>query len=128
MADKKWLVKELAAYIEDNLREEADLSLDCVEERFGYSKFYLNRLFSEQMGCTIHQYVMERRLTEAARELVDTDKAIVEIACGAGYQSQQAFTQAFRQRYGCSPLAYREKRLFHPLREGGKMCGWRCAA
>lgn len=128
MRDKNWLVKELAGYIEKNIKEEENLSLDCMEERFGYSKFYLNRVFSEQAGCTIHKYVIERRLTEAARALVDTKDPIVEIACQAGYRSQQAFTQAFKLRYGYSPRVYREKGAFRPIRENIQMCGWRCAA
>ncbi len=40
----------------------------------------MNRIFAEETGCTIHRYIMERRLTEAARKLVETDKTIVEIS------------------------------------------------
>lgn len=116
------------------------LSLEAMEAHTGYSRFYLNRIFSEVTGCTIHRYIMERRLTEAARKLVETDKTIVEISCEADYQSQQAFTLAFQRVYGCTPMAYRERKHFTPLREqtkqkkaGNTACRtrtdlWRCAA
>ena len=135
MEDKKWLAEALVEFLEKKIEDEADLSLDCVEKNFGYSKFYLNRVFAEKMGCTIHRYIVEQRLKRAARLLSDTEEPITDIACGAGYQSQQAFTQAFKQKFGCSPLIYREKgsmRITKQKRETVRSNftsnTWRCAA
>lgn len=117
MDGKNRIVKEILESVEKNMESGESLSLEAFEAHTGYSRFYLNRIFSEETGCTIHRYIMERRLTEAARKLVVTDKSIVEISCEADYQSQQAFTLAFRRAYGCTPLAYREQKHFAPLRE-----------
>ena len=134
------IVKEILDSVEKKMESGESLSLEAMEAHTGYSRFYLNRIFSEVTGCTIHRYIMERRLTEAARKLVETDKTIVEISCEADYQSQQAFTLAFRRVYGCTPMAYRERKHFTPLREqtkqkktGNTACRtrtdlWRCAA
>jgi len=117
--DKSEIVKSTVAYLERKLSDGAadGLTLDDVAEKIGYSKFYLNRIFQEQVGTTIHQYIMERRLTEAAKELVFTDKPIVDIACEAGYQSQQAFTNAFSNIYLCTPMDYRMSQVWLPLRK-----------
>ena len=140
MDGKNRIVKEILDSVEKKMESGESLSLEAMEAHTGYSRFYLNRIFSEVTGCTIHRYIMERRLTEAARKLVETDKTIVEISCEADYQSQQAFTLAFRRVYGCTPMAYRERKHFTPLREqtkqkktGHPACRtrtdlWRCAA
>ena len=140
MDGKNRIVKEILDSVEKKMESGESLSLEAMEAHTGYSRFYLNRIFSEVPGCTIHRYIMERRLTEAARKLVETDKTIVEISCEADYQSQQAFTLAFQRVYGCTPMAYRERKHFTPLREqtkqkkaGNTACRtrtdlWRCAA
>jgi AraC-like DNA-binding protein len=106
------LILKTVEYIEENL--EKDLNLDTISEKIGYSKFHLNRIFSETVGCTIYKYIQVRRITEAARKLTETDKPILEIALEANYQSQQAFTNAFSQIYYSSPQAYRKAKTFTP--------------
>lgn len=110
--NEKAIVAEILSYIEKNLNE--DLSLDCIERELCYSKFYINRLFAKETGSTIYKYIQMRRLTEAARQLVETDKSIVEISQEAHYNSQQAFTLAFHQVYLCAPNEYRRKGAFIP--------------
>ena len=57
-----------------------------------------------------YKYIQGRRLTLAARELVETKKPITEIAYEAHYNSQQAFTLAFHQLYLCTPQTYRKEK------------------
>ena len=45
MKDKKDVIKEVINYMEENLEEK--LSLDNISKTIGYSKFYLNRIFTE---------------------------------------------------------------------------------
>ena len=104
MGDMK-ITKRLLLYIEENL--ELELTLEKIAKEFNYSKFYLARTFKEDMGCTLYRYIRKRRLDEAARKLVETEKPIVEIAYEAGYDSQQAFTQAFHNEYLYAPQEYR---------------------
>jgi len=99
------IIMKVIDYIEDNL--DGTLSLDEVADKVGYSKFHLNRLFSESVGFTIYKYIQTRRLTVAAEKLVNTKKPIIEIAYESNYDSQQSFTLAFRQLYLCTPQRYR---------------------
>ncbi|MFT9055789.1 MAG: helix-turn-helix domain-containing protein [Ethanoligenens sp.] len=105
-------IHKAAAYIEDHLDEA--LTLDEVAARAGYSKYHFGRMFRQATGCTVHQYIRKRRLTEAARALIRTDLPVVEIALAAGYESHQSFTQAFRAVYRLSPSAFRKQRAFFP--------------
>ncbi len=106
------VVKKVVDYIETHLDEE--LALDKIADALNYSKFYVARVFHKETGGTVYKYIRGRRLTLAAGRLVKTDRPIVEIAYEAHYDSQQAFTQAFRKVYGCTPKIYRKNGVFYP--------------
>ena len=112
MNTHKKIVEKVIAYIEDNL--ENDIDMQVIAESIGYSKFHLNRIFTEETGRTIYKYLQARRLTVAAQKLVDTDKPITQIAYEAGYNSQQAFSLAFKQVYLYPPKTYRKRGVFVP--------------
>lgn len=106
------MVKKALNYIEDNIGKE--LNVDKIAKNVGYSKFYLNRIFSEYTGITIYKYLQSRRLTIAAEKLIKTDEPITQIAFEAGYDSQQAFSLAFKQLYVYPPKIYRGIGVFAP--------------
>lgn len=100
-------------YIESHL--DGKLDLETVAEAVHYSKYHLHRLFTAAVGMTIHDYVQRRQMTEAAKLLVFSDKPILEIAFICGYESQQAFSGAFKALYKTSPAQFRENGMFYPL-------------
>ncbi len=100
-------------YIESHLYEKLDL--EAVAGAVHYSKYHLHRMFADTVGLTIHDYVQRRKLTEAAKLLVFSDRPILEIALLAGYESQQSFTDIFKAMYKKSPNQYREEEEFYPL-------------
>lgn len=106
-------VSATIAYIETHLNEK--LNLETAAKAAGYSKYHLHRTFAAAAGQTVHSYTRRRRLTEAAKQLVYTQKPILEIALAAGYESQQAFTTIFKSMYKQTPQAYRQNRTFYPL-------------
>lgn len=106
-------IKAAIEYIEAHLAEKLDL--DRIAGASHYSKYYLHRTFTSTTGLTIHEYVQRRRLTEAAKLLVFSDKPILDIALMAGYESQQAFTGIFTAMYKLPPNKYREQEKFYPL-------------
>ena len=106
------ITKRILLYIEDNL--DSRLSLEKIAKDMNYSKFYIGRTFKDSTGMTLYKYIQGRRLDEAARKLAETDQPIVEVALEAGYSSQQAFTQAFRCVYACTPQEYRRTGIYVP--------------
>jgi AraC family transcriptional regulator len=56
------------------------------------------------------RYVRGRRLSEAARHLIDGAPDILSVALDAGYGSHEAFTRAFRDQFGLTPEAVRAQR------------------
>jgi len=115
-------VNQAVEFMEANLT--GNIDLDRIAEAIHYSKFYLHRVFTRTVGITIHDYLLRRRLTEAAKLLVFSNKSILDIALLAGYESQQAFTGVFTAMYKQPPSQYREQEKFYPLQlryefEGG---------
>lgn len=120
MKDQKEVVKKVIDYIEKNLEKE--INLDSISKNIGYSKFYLNRIFTEYTGITMYKYLQNRRLTVAAENLVKTDKPIIQIAYEAGYDTQQSFSFAFKQIYLYPPKIYRDIGIFMPKQNRISMC------
>lgn len=112
--DNKHTVDKALEYIESHLDE--NMSLDDIAKHTGYSKFHLNRMFAEQVGCPLQRYIHERRLSNAGEQLVATELPIIDIAHQSGYGSQQAFTLAFRRQYHCTPQVYRNTGVHRALR------------
>lgn len=106
-------VSAVISYVEAHLQERLDL--DTAARAACYSKFHLHRMFAGTAGMTLHDYVRRRRLTEAARMLVFSERPVLEIALLAGYESQQAFTSVFKAMYKRTPAEYRRDRFFYPL-------------
>ncbi len=71
------------------------------------SPFHFHRVFVSLLGEPPGAYIRGRRLTRAARELVDTDRPILEIALRWGWESQAGFTRRFTERFGRSPGVFR---------------------
>lgn len=106
-------INKVIEYIEEHLTKKLDL--DSITAAVHYSKFHLHRLFTNTVGLTIHDYLQRRQLTEAAKLLTFSKKSIVDIALLSGYDSQQAFSAAFKSLYKKSPGEFREAEIFYPL-------------
>jgi AraC family transcriptional regulator len=94
-------------FIERNLT--SPISVSDVASEAAYSTFHFIRLFKALTGYTPMNYLRRRRLTEAAGELVRTRRRIIDIAMDYDFQSQEAFTRAFKDCFGASPNAFRKK-------------------
>src|ERR1700722_17092575 len=107
-------------YIESHLG--SDLSLEAIARDVGVSRYHLSRAFSATTGCGLAFYVRARRLSEAARALVNGAPDILSVSLDTGYGSHEAFTRAFRQHFGLTPEQARAQRpttnlnLLEPIR------------
>lgn len=93
-----------------HIDERLDQALDLVTlaEVAHFSPFHFHRLFSAWMGETLGEYLRRRRLEIAAMRLAAQPRAaVLNIALSAGFGSAEAFSRAFRNRFGASPTAWR---------------------
>jgi AraC-like DNA-binding protein/mannose-6-phosphate isomerase-like protein (cupin superfamily) len=73
------------------------------------SKATFERHFRAHTGKNLTEFVAEVRLNAAARQLVETDHTIGEIALASGFNTLSHFNHQFRARYRTSPRAFRSE-------------------
>lgn len=95
-------------FIEDHLAE--DLRPDAIAREAGMSMWHFQRIFSAALGQPLMDYVRRRRLSCAMLRLGSTADLIHDIALDSGFESQEAFTRAFRAMFGVTPGACRKSR------------------
>ena len=82
--------------------------------------FYFQKGFSIICGHGVGEYIKNRRLSMAGKEVFNTDKKIIDIAMEYGYDSQDSFTKAFKRFHGSTPTEVRNNgatiKDFAPLR------------
>lgn len=100
-------VVELAkTMIDENLTEEK--SLEDLSLSLNVSKFYLSHLFKKCTGTTIPEYKNARKMQEAKKLLILTDKAIAEIAFECGFSTASYFSEQFLKAEKITPSDYRK--------------------
>ncbi len=100
-------IENMIDWVEANLKDEP--TLDKMSFYVGYSSFYCSTKFHEVVGVSFKEYIMRRKLTQAAIELRETGHRIIDIAVNYGFSSNEAFSRAFLKRYGYSPSQFRKK-------------------
>ncbi len=103
--DYKHQMKQAADYIETHLCEPIRLA-EVARQTF-LSPYHFHRIFRTQTGVAVMAYVRSRRLSEAARELKETDTRITDLAFKYQFNSEEAFSRAFKGLFGLSPREYR---------------------
>ena len=93
-------IAQVMSYINENLCGE--LSVDVLAERVFLSKYHFMRLFKAQTGVTVHTYVRQKRLVNAAR-LIREGTPAAKAAADSGFTDYSAFHRAFRESFGMSP-------------------------
>ena len=87
---------------------EPDLSVEMICDCLGKSRSYLSRMFKENTGMNLLDYLHTTRLTEAKKLLNETDLGISEIAAKVGYYSGWTLARVFKRYEGITPTAYRK--------------------
>ena len=93
-------------FIEQFLFEK--ISVDSVAQAAHFSTYHYCRMFKAIVGESVMVYVRKRRLTEAADFLAKTDMPILTIALECQFDSQEAFTRAFKNQFKETPGKYRK--------------------
>ena len=92
-------------YLEENYR---DGSLTEIAGRLHYELPSLSRLIRQKTGRNYTELLQEKRLSQAAWLLRNTDRKVDEIAAAVGYENISYFHRLFAARFGLSPKKYRD--------------------
>jgi len=93
------------AYIDHHLGE--TLTVRELAAQCGFSESHFARLFRQQVGETVMEYVRERRIHRAAQELLFTDDNLDLISERCGFGNRHYLTRLFSRLVGVAPATYR---------------------
>ncbi|AFL89940.1 DNA-binding domain-containing protein, AraC-type [Terriglobus roseus DSM 18391] len=82
-------------------------TLQSLAERVGMSRSIFALRFKQTAGATPMEYLTRWRMLLAGEKLKTSAEPIAAIACSLGYDSESAFSKAFRRVLGCSPRQHR---------------------
>lgn len=100
-----WKLRKTLEYMDDHIAMPFDL--DQLADLCGMSRFHVSRAFRNTMGHSPSRWFILRRIERAKDMLRDTEKQIIEVAIGVGYESPSHFARLFRAETGLSPKQYR---------------------
>jgi len=100
-------IQRVVNYIEEALDNE--LSVRRIEKAVNLSKSVLYRMFHDNFGCTVSEYINKRRVEKSLSLLTGTDLPIEEISRRVGFSGASYFGRIFKEIKGVTPLKYRKR-------------------
>ncbi|MGO4543454.1 helix-turn-helix domain-containing protein [Paenibacillus sp. 2TAB23] len=97
--------EQMMQWIEEHYSEE--IRLDDLAESLHLSKYHLSRLFQQETGSSLSDYILARRIKQACRLLYGTAYSVEHISTLVGYPNASYFIRLFKRVMGTTPLKYR---------------------
>ncbi|NUU68249.1 helix-turn-helix transcriptional regulator [Enterobacteriaceae bacterium BIT-l23] len=96
----------IMAWVERHYSEK--FSLDRLAQEIGLSRSYTSRLFRQQTGGSLHEYLLSRRIKRACELLRTTALPVEAIAAAVGFSDVTWFITSFKKMMNSTPLQYRK--------------------
>lgn len=101
------VVRNICIHILDNIDD--DITMNELEKIFCYNKFYLIRMFKLYTGYTIKEFINSVKVLKTINPLIFTNDTILKIALNNGFNSQEYYSEKFKDMIGISPLKFRKE-------------------
>ena len=101
-------LQRAVGYIHEHLTD--DLSILQISKQANISKSVLYKRFHDVFGCTVSEYINEKRIDLSCDLLEKTDLSVEEIAQRVGFSTASYFGEVFKRLKGTTPLKYRKSR------------------
>lgn len=98
-------IEDIKFYIDNNFEKEIRL-VDLANQLF-VTEQYLSRIFKEQTGIGISEYLIRSRLAKVRQLLLETEESVTDIAFSAGFSNINSFNRIFKKYQGMTPSEYR---------------------
>lgn len=102
------LMQEIATYIYEHYNKK--ITLDDMAAKFHISRSYLSKKFKQATGFGFKEYLVNVRIKNACRMLLESNSSITDIAFECGFNDSNYFGDAFRRIKGVSPNKYRRNK------------------
>ena len=102
------IIYKVTAYIKENYMKK--ISLDDIANHVYLSKSYLSKLFKDETGTSLVNYINKLRVEKSKILLRDSALSIVDVANLVGFDDQSYFSKVFKSIVGISPGKFKEKK------------------
>ena len=85
-----------------------NITIKQAADLCGFSESHFMKLFKELTGMSFTAYLVNYRLELSAKQLLETNQKIIDIATNCGFNNHSYFTRAFQKKYGFTPAKYRQ--------------------
>ena len=106
IAEANELVWQIQSVVKEKYMD-ADFNVNMLGQILHMSPTYIGRVYMEETGVRIVDYISQRRLDVACNLLKNTNKSVKEVAESVGYSDANYFTKMFRKKMDVKPLEYR---------------------
>ena len=106
-AKKKASVGDVKEFLDQSYGSK--ITLDGLAEKFYINKYYLTKLFKEQYGQPITNYLLNLRITKAKQLLRFSEKSVEQIGFEVGLGAPHYFSSKFKEVEGVPPSEYRRQ-------------------
>ena len=107
--DKKF-INDFSGIVEQNLSNDK-FNVDDICKIIGISRVQLYRKVKALMGCSITDYILNRRLKKAKYLLNNEGHTISEITYMVGFSNPNYFATVFKAKYGCTPSEFKKQNV-----------------
>lgn len=101
------ITRKVISYIEENFKN--DITIGELSMIAFLSPAQFCRIFKQNTGLTVREFMQKTRIEIACRMLHDSNKTIQDIACSVGYQDIKYFKEVFKKITGNTPSKMREE-------------------
>ncbi len=98
-------VAKAVDYIYDHLHTR--ITLNVLARYSGLSPSYLSRLFKQEVGLSVSEYIRSQKIETAKNMLAYSDYSAAQISSVLAFAGQSYFSEIFRKSTGMTPLQYR---------------------
>lgn len=100
-------IRECCDYITLQLKEKTDIH--TLATKFGYTDYYFSDKFKKEMGISVREYTMQKKIEKAKEYLKYSNLTIQDISDELGFNTASHFGRVFKEQTGVSPGEYRER-------------------
>lgn len=101
------IVQRIHSFIEANL--DKDVSLQTISDAIGLHPSYVSKVYREETGVTLSEYLLQYRMARSAELLRNTNCKVYEVSSKVGYQTPHYFIKLFKRTFGMTPQQFRNK-------------------
>lgn len=106
-------------YLQNNYKR--DISIKELASLMNLNPVYFSNLFNTTFHISPKQYLINKRLIESQKFLLETDMSIKEIAYEVGFTNENYFSEIFRQKTGISPSCFRQAQKSSPINSNNEI-------